>query len=261
VRHRERAHPRAVLEEPERELVRQPPGERRQGLARHLAGPAEARHLVEGAGIREVPEAVLREGGELAVEPEALVVAARFDGAQQPGAHQEEQVEAIHAPSVSRALPGAPASLAGAVARRPPSRSATPRSPIARTFSPQCGAARSVGELATALGFAHPSVLALTGRMVERGLLDATGDPRDGRVTLLRLTARGVKALQQARPVWDASRRGIEGMLAEVGVDVLGALDALDAALARRGFAGRTLDELAATRPAAKTRKTEAKRR
>jgi hypothetical protein len=50
-------------------------------------------------------------------------------------------------------------------------------------------------------------------------------------------------------------------MLAEVGVDVLGALDALDAALARRGFAGRTLDELAATRPAAKTRKTEAKRR
>jgi DNA-binding MarR family transcriptional regulator len=123
------------------------------------------------------------------------------------------------------------------------------------------GSARSVGELATALGFAHPSVLALTGRMVERGLLDATGDPRDGRVTLLRLTARGVKALQQARPVWDASRRGIEGMLAEVGVDVLGALDALDAALARRGFAGRTLDELAATRPAAKTRKTEAKRR
>ena len=123
------------------------------------------------------------------------------------------------------------------------------------------GAARSVGELATALGFAHPSVLALTGRMVERGLLDATGDPRDGRVTLLRLTARGVKALQQARPVWDASRRGIEGMLAEVGVDVLGALDALDAALARRGFADRTLDELAATEPAAKTRKTAAKRR
>jgi DNA-binding MarR family transcriptional regulator len=101
----------------------------------------------------------------------------------------------------------------------------------------------SVTEIANAIGWAHPSVVALTRRMHERRLLEVEEDPRDGRQTLLGLSPAGRALAARARPVWEAARRGIERMLGEAGVD-LATLSALEAALEQRGFRDRTLDFL-----------------
>jgi len=55
----------------------------------------------------------------------------------------------------------------------------------------------TVKEVATALGVSSPSAVELISRMVGAGLLDRGTDPRDGRVTRLRLTRLGRKLLHQ----------------------------------------------------------------
>jgi DNA-binding MarR family transcriptional regulator len=77
----------------------------------------------------------------------------------------------------------------------------------------------------------------------------AEQDASDGRRTLLKLSARGRAQLKVARPVWDASRRGIEALLAESGVDLMRGLDALEAALRVRGYRQRTRDAMALAAP------------
>lgn len=107
----------------------------------------------------------------------------------------------------------------------------------------------SVKEIATALGWSHPSVVSLTGEMLRAGFLMAEGDAEDGRRTLLKISANGRAKLKVARPIWDASRRGVEALIAESGVDLMQGLDALDAALAQRGYRQRTLDAMSAEAP------------
>ncbi len=114
------------------------------------------------------------------------------------------------------------------------------------------GARRSVTEIAAALGWSHPSVVSLTGDMQKAGYIALEGDPDDRRRTLLKLSASGRARLKAARPIWEASQRGIEGLIAESGVDFLRGLDALEAALSERGFRQRTLDALAAAAPRAR---------
>lgn len=107
----------------------------------------------------------------------------------------------------------------------------------------------SVKEVATALGWSHPSVVSLTGEMLRAGFLVAEGDAYDGRRTLLKLSVSGHAKLKVVRPIWDASRRGIESLIAESGVDLMQGLDALDAALAQRGYRQRTLDAMSHEAP------------
>ena len=102
----------------------------------------------------------------------------------------------------------------------------------------------SVTEIAGALGMAHPSVTSVITRMRERGLLEAAGSPGDRRRTLLRLSPQGRDELAAARPAWDAARRGLEQLIDESGGKLLLELEALEAALARRGLRHRTLDAL-----------------
>lgn len=103
----------------------------------------------------------------------------------------------------------------------------------------------SVTEMAKAIGWAHPSVVKLAKHMLQLGLLESEGDPNDQRVTLLRLSSLGHTRLKEAMPVWEASRRGLEELIQECGVDLMAALDALDGALALRSYATRTRSKLA----------------
>jgi DNA-binding MarR family transcriptional regulator len=100
----------------------------------------------------------------------------------------------------------------------------------------------TVTEITAALGVAHPSVVAITTRMAERGYLKQQANPTDGRSKRLRLTAKGKAKLAAAKPIWEASRLGLEGLLAETGVDVLALVTALEIALDHRGYRERTLD-------------------
>ncbi|MFE7746729.1 MarR family winged helix-turn-helix transcriptional regulator [Nocardia sp. NPDC057455] len=61
------------------------------------------------------------------------------------------------------------------------------------------GAADTVGALAPALGVDQPRASRLTARAVASGLLERAADQRDGRRSVLRLTAAGNRAVAEAR--------------------------------------------------------------
>ena len=105
----------------------------------------------------------------------------------------------------------------------------------------------AVTEIASALGWSHPTVVALTSQLIKRGFVEVEGDPADGRRTLLKLSKEGRAQAKLAKPVWDASQRALEGLVAETGADVMAALTALDEALGRSGYRDRVRTQLNAT--------------
>ena len=56
-------------------------------------------------------------------------------------------------------------------------------------------------ELAAAEGITQPSMTTLVGRLVTQGLVERTGDPRDGRAVVLSLTPAGAELLARRRAV------------------------------------------------------------
>ncbi|MFO0630237.1 MAG: MarR family transcriptional regulator [Polyangiales bacterium] len=119
----------------------------------------------------------------------------------------------------------------------------------------------SVTDITLALGVAHPSVVATTTRMIERGYLSAQPDPQDGRSRRLRLSAQGRATLEASKPIWEASRRGLDGLIAETGVDVLALVSALERCLDAKDYRDRTLNARGApARRRAPTRRTRTDR-
>lgn len=107
----------------------------------------------------------------------------------------------------------------------------------------------SVTDITSALGVAHPSVVATTTKMIERGYLSAQPDPRDGRSKRLRLSTRGRAKLEACKPIWEASRRGLDALIAETEVDVLALVSALERGLDANGYRDRTLQARSARAP------------
>jgi DNA-binding MarR family transcriptional regulator len=78
-----------------------------------------------------------------------------------------------------------------------------------------CGPAR-ISVLATACGVSQPSMTELVGRLQREGLVDRFSDPRDGRATLVDITASGrTQRLQLQRSVHDRVVELLEALLAE----------------------------------------------
>lgn len=88
------------------------------------------------------------------------------------------------------------------------------------------------GDLARTEGIAAPGMTRLVADLEQRGLLERSADPHDGRSTLLSLSAAGERELQEARTSRSA---WVAGLLEEVGPDDLAAVEravtALEAAL------------------------------
>lgn len=65
--------------------------------------------------------------------------------------------------------------------------------------------------------FAHPSTVSgVVDRLVERGVVDRSADPRDRRSVCLTLTARGRRALRRCPPpIQDALRQAVAGLPAD----------------------------------------------
>lgn len=107
--------------------------------------------------------------------------------------------------------------------------------------------ARSVTELARALGWTHPAVNQLAAEMERACLLQAVADPKDGRRRLLRLSARGRSISKRLAPVWEEIRAANAELLRELegeGHDLLGALAAAEQALDGRGMHARISERL-----------------
>ncbi len=104
-----------------------------------------------------------------------------------------------------------------------------------------------VSHIARALGIAHPSASALVKQMTERGYLLARDDPADGRRRIVRLSAKAKRALPELDRVWSACGRSMGNVIEETGLDVLGMVTALEAALDRRAMDERTMERLKRT--------------
>lgn len=93
------------------------------------------------------------------------------------------------------------------------------------------GPPRSVTGLAAAVGLTHPAVVLATQEMEAAGLIASARDSADRRKRRLALTPQGRRVAGALRPVW----AGIEAATREVagasGVDLLAAIDAIEAAL------------------------------
>ncbi len=102
----------------------------------------------------------------------------------------------------------------------------------------------AVTEIASALGWAHPSVVAVVAKMQKRGLIVGRASREDGRRTLLTLSKKGHTQLATARPVWKAAAGGVQSLIDEAGGEVMPLVDALERAFTRRGLRQRTLEKL-----------------
>ncbi len=100
----------------------------------------------------------------------------------------------------------------------------------------------SVTEIAESILMAHPSVITITNKMIEKGYLISERDPVDSRKRVLDLTDRAITMLPQFEKIWFAGEKGVENAL-----DGLGGLDfitALENRFLEKGFEERTLDIL-----------------
>lgn len=93
------------------------------------------------------------------------------------------------------------------------------------------GPPRTVTALAAAVGLTHPAVVQAAREMEEAGLVASVREAADRRKRRLALTPGGRRLAAALRPVW----AGIEDATREVagasGVDLLAAIDAIEAAL------------------------------
>ena len=100
----------------------------------------------------------------------------------------------------------------------------------------------SVGEIAESIMMAHPSVITITNKMMDKGYLISEKDPSDSRRRVLDLSERAIKMLPEFEKIWDAGERGVEKALD--GLDALAFITTLEDRFNDKGFEQRTLDIL-----------------
>lgn len=98
--------------------------------------------------------------------------------------------------------------------------------------------ARTVGEIADALGVTHVAVSQVRSALTERGLILAAVDPEDSRRRTLRLSAAGKRLAAKLAPIWSALSASARDLDAEAG-NVTRALERLEEALDRRSLTKR----------------------
>ena len=100
----------------------------------------------------------------------------------------------------------------------------------------------SVGEIAEAIWLAHPSVITITNKMMDKGYLISEKDPSDSRKRVLDLSERSVKMLPEFEKIWEAGEQGIEDALK--GLNALDFITELKNRFLEKGFDERTLNKL-----------------
>ncbi|MCA9552165.1 MAG: MarR family transcriptional regulator [Myxococcales bacterium] len=98
---------------------------------------------------------------------------------------------------------------------------------------------RSVGEVATALGWSHAAVSQTVRAMTTQGVLSSEKDDQDERRRVLTLSEEGHVTLASLLPVWTQVEAATRDLMAAAGPDFLTALDLVEDALAREDLAAR----------------------
>ncbi len=100
----------------------------------------------------------------------------------------------------------------------------------------------SITELATILGFTHPSIIRIVKELEKAGWVVSKTNPSDGRVRLLTLSSAAKQNIPQLQQIWQDMRKAVERMNAEGQVDLWVGLQELEASLAKTSFRDRILD-------------------
>lgn len=99
--------------------------------------------------------------------------------------------------------------------------------------------AMRVGDAASALGVSHVAIVQSVREMAKAGLVTKAKDRRDGRASLIALSAEGEVMLDKVTAISARVDRAAAGLLEEADPQLMATLDRLDGALAREGFAAR----------------------
>jgi len=102
----------------------------------------------------------------------------------------------------------------------------------------------TVVEAARQLQLTHPAVSQFAKEMMRAGLISSRADRNDGRRHSLHPTKKLGKVHEQAKLVWQALDAAINELFAEAGVDLIGDITRIEAALYRKSSQQRILSHL-----------------
>ena len=100
----------------------------------------------------------------------------------------------------------------------------------------------SVTEIADRILWAHPSVIAITNKMIKAGYLKSIRSITDNRKRELELTEKAHQMLPEFDRIWNAGERGVIGALE--GTPTMEIIALLEERFFAKGFRERTLEEL-----------------
>lgn len=100
----------------------------------------------------------------------------------------------------------------------------------------------AISEMASEIGFAHPSVISIVNRMIAAGYVEESRSAADNRKRLLSLTTKAIERLPEFDRIWDAGTTAYKSMLADI--DMLKFVDSLEASYREKSFAQRALDQI-----------------
>jgi DNA-binding MarR family transcriptional regulator len=98
--------------------------------------------------------------------------------------------------------------------------------------------------LARSLGLTHPGARQIAEQLIEAGLIREVARGRDQRERPLTLTPRGRKMHRTLAPVWAEIRAAAREMLEEVGIDLVGALERIEAIQEERSIMDRVRERM-----------------
>lgn len=100
----------------------------------------------------------------------------------------------------------------------------------------------TVTEIADRILWAHPSVIAITNKMIKAGYLHSIRHETDNRKRELDLTKKAEEMLPQFERIWDAGERGV--IQALKGTDAMEIIATLEERFFSKGFRERTIEQL-----------------
>lgn len=101
----------------------------------------------------------------------------------------------------------------------------------------------TINAIANLAGFSHSAVSQTIKKLVASGLVE-THATEDGRQKQIALSAHGEHMVSRMRPLWDAAGAMIKDACAETGVDIIGAITGVEAALNRCSVYDRLQEKL-----------------
>lgn len=105
------------------------------------------------------------------------------------------------------------------------------------------GGPRSVTDIAATIGQSHPFVIKAVRQLKALGLVGTKSDPKDGRRTIVHLTAKGKAQGQKLLDVRPAFVAAYRQLMSEADADIFDALWRMEGALGQKTFAHRIAAE------------------